>query len=220
MRYLKNLIGSFKEIFLLLILQYIGLFICFICFGENMAIIVGTIFVCLAEIIYIFYKFKTQRMKLKMCNFFPYLLLGIGISCSYNMLLFALNLGNVVNTDINIILSIICSGIIGPIFEEVLFRYSFMNKLRNFNKKVPSIIISSVVFALCHTGFITIIYAFIVGIINSYLYIKRKNILIPIVIHMTGNIFVNLLTDFNLYILIISLFLTILSCIIINVKND
>lgn len=220
MRYLKNLIGSFKEIFLLLILQYMGLFICFICFGENKAIITGTIFVCLAEIIYIFYKFKTQKIKIVMCNIFPYLLLGIGISCSYNMLLFVLNLGNVVNTDINIILNIVCSGIIGPIFEEVLFRYSFIDKLRKFNKERAAIIISSVVFALCHTGFTTIIYAFIVGSVNSYLYVKRKNILIPIVIHMAGNIFVNLLTDFNLYILIIGLFLTILSCTIINVKKD
>lgn len=220
MKYFKNFICSFKEIFLLLILQYLALFICFICLGEDKTIITGTILICIIQVIYIIYKYRKKNKRIEECNLFPYLLLGVGISCSYNMILFSMNLGNVVNTDINLVLNIICSGIIGPIFEEVLFRYSFMENLRKFNKEKTSIVISSVVFALCHTGITTIIYAFIIGLINSYLYVKKKNILIPIIIHISGNIFVNLITDFNLYILIIGLFLTILSCTIISTSKD
>ena len=83
-----------------------------------------------------------------------------------------------------------------------------------------SIIISSIVFAICHTGITTIIYAFIIGLVNSYLYIKKKNILVPIVIHMSANIFVNVLNIFNPYILIIGIFLIVLSVTIIREGKD
>ena len=113
--------------------------------------------------------------------------MGIGITTSYNMLLFAMGLGNNVMVDMNIFLNILASGIVGPIFEEILFRYSFVNSLKKF---------------------------------NAYLYLKKKDILIPIVIHMSANIFVNILNSYNLYVLVIGIFLVILSTIIIRISKD
>lgn len=220
MKYLKNLILSFKEIFLLFILQYAILLSCLFVFGMNKSIIIGSIFICIIEIIYVVFKYKGKKIKVEQYNLFPYILLGIGITTTYNMILFAMNLGNEVNTNINIVFNIICSGIIGPIFEETLFRYSFINYLKKFNSTKMSIIISSIVFAICHTGITTIIYAFIIGLVNSYLYIKKKNILVPIVIHMSANIFVNVLNIFNPYILIIGIFLIVLSVTIIREGKD
>ena len=220
MKYLKNLILSFKEIFLLFILQYAILLSCLFVFGMNKSIIIGSIFICIIEIIYVVFKYKDKKIKVEQYNLFPYILLGIGITTTYNMILFAMNLGNEVNTNINIVFNIICSGIIGPIFEETLFRYSFINYLKKFNSTKMSIIISSIVFAICHTGITTIIYAFIIGLVNSYLYIKKKNILVPIVIHMSANIFVNVLNIFNPYILIIGIFLIVLSVTIIREGKD
>ena len=220
MKYLKNLILSFKEIFLLFILQYAILIFCLFIFGMNKSIIIGSIFICIIEIIYIVFKYKDKKIKVEQYNLFPYILLGIGITTTYNMILFAMNLGNEVNTNINIVFNIICSGIVGPIFEETLFRYSFINYLKKFNSTKMSIIISSIVFAICHTGITTIIYAFIIGLVNSYLYIKKKNILVPIVIHMSANIFVNVLNIFNPYILIIGIFLIVLSVTIIREGKD
>lgn len=220
MKYLKNLILSFKEIFLLFILQYVILIFCMFIFGMDKSIIIGSIFICIVEIIYVVFKYKDKKIKVDQCNLFPYILLGIGITTTYNMILFAMNLGNEVNTNINIVFNIICSGIVGPIFEETLFRYSFINYLKKFNSTKMSIIISSIVFAICHTGITTIIYAFIIGLVNSYLYIKKKNILVPIVIHMSANIFVNVLNIFNPYILIIGIFLIVLSVTIIREGKD
>lgn len=220
MKYLKNLILSFKEIFLLFILQYAILISCLFIFGMNKSIIIGSIFICIIEIIYVVFKYKDKKIKVEQYNLFPYILLGIGITTTYNMILFAMNLGNEVNTNINIVFDIICSGVVGPIFEETLFRYSFINYLKKFNSTKMSIIISSIVFAICHTGITTIIYAFIIGLVNSYLYIKKKNILVPIVIHMSANIFVNVLNIFNPYILIIGIFLIVLSVTIIREGKD
>ena len=220
MKYLKNLILSFREIFLLFILQYAIIISCLYIFGMNKSIIIGSIFICIIEIIYVVFKYKDKKIKVDQYNLFPYILLGIGITTTYNMILFAMNLGNEVNTNINIVFNIICSGIVGPIFEETLFRYSFINYLKKFNSTKMSIIISSIVFAICHTGITTIIYAFIIGLVNSYLYIKKKNILVPIVIHMSANIFVNVLNIFNPYILIIGIFLIVLSVTIIREGKD
>ena len=220
MKYLKNLILSFKETFLLFILQYAILLSCLFVFGMNKSIIIGSIFICIIEIIYVIFKYKGKKIKVEQYNLFPYILLGIGVTTTYNMILFAMNLGNEVNTNINIVFNIICSGIIGPIFEETLFRYSFINYLKKFNSTKMSIIISSIVFAICHTGITTIIYAFIIGLVNSYLYIKKENILVPIVIHMSANIFVNVLNIFNPYILIIGIFLIVLSVTIIREGKD
>lgn len=220
MKYLKNLILSFREIFLLFILQYAIIISCLFIFGMDKSIIIGSIFICIIEIIYVIFRYKGKKIKVEQYNLFPYILLGIGITTTYNMILFAMNLGNEVNTNINIVFNIICSGIVGPIFEETLFRYSFINYLKKFNSTKMSIIISSIVFAICHTGITTIIYAFIIGLVNSYLYIKKKNILVPIVIHMSTNIFVNVLNIFNPYILIIGIFLIVLSVTIIRDGKD
>lgn len=220
MKYLKNLILSFREIFLLFILQYAIIISCLFIFGMDKSIIIGSIFICIIEIIYVIFKYKGKKIKVEQYNLFPYILLGIGITTTYNMILFAMNLGNEVDTNINIVFNIICSGIVGPIFEETLFRYSFINYLKKFNNTKMSIIISSIVFAICHTGITTIMYAFIIGLVNSYLYIKKKNILVPIVIHMSANIFVNVLNIFNPYILIIGIFLIVLSVTIIRDGKD
>lgn len=216
MKYIKNLILSLKEIFIMMFLHYLILVITILIFGMNKAIILGSIFLCVLEIIYIVYKIRNDKLSFKSNNYLPYVLLGIGIASSYNMLLFFFNIRKDITTDINIIFNIICSGIIGPVFEEVLFRYSFINYLEKFNNNKKVIIISSIVFALCHTAFDSMIFALIIGFTNSYLYVKKRNILIPIVIHVSANIFVNFLYDFNIYILLLSLVLIIIGIIIIK----
>lgn len=220
MKYLKKLILSFKEIFFIFILQYAVLIACIVCLGKDRSIIIGTIIVCIVEILYVIFRLKNDKIVIGRHNLFPYVLMGIGITTSYNMFLYAMKLGNKNIVDINIFLNIVASGIVGPIFEETLFRYSFINSLKKFNSQKMVIFISSLVFAICHTGITTCIYAFIIGIVNAYLYMEKKDILIPIVIHMSANIFVNILNSYNLYVLIIGIFLVILSTIIIRNCKD
>lgn len=220
MKYLKSLIFAFKEIFIMFILQYAVLIACIVCLGKDRSIVIGTILVCAVEILYVIFKLRNGKPAIGKHNLFPYALMGIGITTSYNMLLFAMGLGNNVMVDMNIFLNILASGIVGPIFEEILFRYSFVNSLKKFNSQKMVIFISSLVFAICHTEITTCIYAFIIGMVNAYLYLKKKDILIPIVIHMSANIFVNILNSYNLYVLVIGIFLVILSTIIIRICKD
>ena len=182
MKYLKSLIFAFKEIFIMFILQYAVLIACIVCLGKDRSIVIGTILVCAVEILYVIFKLKNGKPAIGKHNLFPYALMGIGITTSYNMLLFAMGLGNNVMVDMNIFLNILASGIVGPIFEEILFRYSFVNSLKKFNSQKMVIFISSLVFAICHTGITTCIYAFIIGMVNAYLYLKKKDILILVMI--------------------------------------
>lgn len=217
MKYLLKLFLSLKEVFILIFLQYIILFICFTIFGPNNSLIIGSILIIFLQIIYIIYKGKNIKFKGKYMSYIPFILLGIGICSIYNMVIFGLGLEKEITTDIPILFNIFCSGIIGPIFEEFLFRYDLISRLSLFNKKKWVIIlISSIIFALSHTGITTIIYAFIVGIINSYIYMRDKDIIKPIVVHMAMNTFVIFLTGYNLYILTLSILLIIVSVLIIK----
>ena len=205
MKYIKNLFLSIREILLIMLIQYILLFGCIMIFGMDKSIILGTIILSIFELIYIFIKLKGIKLSFKH-NYFSYMLLGISISIIYNMIIFKLGIKFDI-TSIPIILDIIASDIIGPIFEEILFRYSLINKLSKFNNNTLCIIISSFIFAICHNGITTIIYAFIIGLFNSYYYIKKKDILVPIIIHISANIISSFLFDFNPYILILGIFL-------------
>lgn len=212
---MKNLVLSLKEIFIMILIQYITIFIIF-CTNKN--IILANIIILIEELIYIITKIR--NIKFNNDNYFPYIIFGISICIIYNMIIFLLGHKNNITTDINIILSIISTGLIGPIFEELLFRYSFINKLNKYNyNSVIIIFISSVIFSILHTNLINMIYALIIGIINSYLYIKKKNISIPIVIHISINILSIFLTNFNIYILSLGIILSIISLVIFRIKK-
>ena len=220
MKYLGKLFLSLREIFIVMIIQYAFLIMCVLTLGVDKSVIWGSILLCIFEVIYIVWKGKKSKFRISNSSYFPYLLLGIGIAVVYNMIIFKMELGHDVNMDFPIVLNIICSGIIGPIFEEILFRYDLIWRLEKFNTNHWVIIIlSGVIFGLFHTGIVTIIYATIVGIINSYIYIKDKDIIKPIILHIAGNIFVNLLFGYNTLVLILGVILTILGLLMIR-NND
>ncbi len=227
MKYLWKLFLSLKEIFIMMILQYVILILCVLTIGIDKSIIWGSILLMIFEIVYIIWKLKSMdfdvkidRKNLNYKSYFPYVLIGIGIATVYNMIIFKLGFEQEVTTDFPIILNILCSGIVGPMFEEVLFRYDFIRRLEMFNsRKLVIILLSGSIFGLMHTGITTIIYAIIVGLINSYIYIKDKDIMKPIMLHMAGNIFVNFLFGYNIWILIFGIILIVLGWLIIRDNN-
>ena len=108
--------------------------------------------------------------------------------------------------------------ILSPIIEELLFRGLF---LRRFNKELNvtlAILISSVLFGVCH-NFGGILGAILFGICVSILYIKSKNILVPIFAHFLNNLLsfllalsgVEYLIQSNLAIIILIIILAIVS---------
>lgn len=220
MFYLKKLLLSLKEIFLVMIIQYILLISIILLLGMDKAIIYGSIVLSLFELFFIIWKSKNINFKFTESAYFAYMILGIGIATIYNMVIFKLDLNKEATVDFPIILNLICSGIIGPIFEEILFRHNLTLKLEKINNnKFTTIILAGIVFGLCHTGIVTIIYATTIGIVNTYIYIKDKDIIKPIILHISGNIFVNLLYGYNSVILILGIILIIIGLLIIKRDN-
>lgn len=227
MKYLWNLLLSVKEIFIIMLMQYIMLFICVFSMGIDKSIIWGTIFLVAFEIIYIIWKISSIKRKGNHINFsifklyyFPYVLIGIGINLLYNMIIFKQGMEFDVTVKFPILITIICSGIIGPIFEELLSKYDLINRLEKFNSnKYLIIVLSSVIFGIMHINMVSSIYGFIVGIISSCIYMKDKDFAKPLIMHMAGNICAVFLTGYNPIILILGIILTIVGFLIIRFKK-
>jgi membrane protease YdiL (CAAX protease family) len=85
---------------------------------------------------------------------------------------------------------IIVTSIVGPIFEEIIFRQIIFGSLYSrFNFWIAAII-SSLIFAAVHFDFTHIIIYTAMGLVFSFLYVKTKRILVPIVAHVSMNTFV------------------------------
>lgn len=94
----------------------------------------------------------------------------------------------IININNNLIITIVLTGIIGPILEEYLFRGIAYNKLKEISSKLTSKILVSLVFALMHPNVFQAVYAFILSYILCEIYDKTKNIKSLIIIHMIGNL--------------------------------
>jgi len=98
---------------------------------------------------------------------------------------------NLIIRNIDIILSIFYIPI-AIIYEEILFRgviYGFLKKYLKFNTLI-SLFITSILFSFMHSNSINIIDVlniFILGMFLNYVYIKKENILYPIMIHFVYN---------------------------------
>lgn len=85
---------------------------------------------------------------------------------------------------------IIVTSVVGPIFEEIIFRQIIFGSLyTRFNFWIAAII-SSLIFAAVHFDFTHIIIYAAMGLVFSFLYVKTKRILVPIVAHVSMNTFV------------------------------
>ena len=77
--------------------------------------------------------------------------------------------------------------LISPICEELIFRGIFLTKLNLVIPVVFAVLISALAFAALH-NFGSITSAFIFGICMAILYLKTKNILVPIFAHILNNL--------------------------------
>jgi membrane protease YdiL (CAAX protease family) len=83
---------------------------------------------------------------------------------------------------------ILVAVVIGPIFEELIFRKGFIDAIGNYNSRI-AIFVSAASFALFHGNITQAIYTFGVGLMLSWVYTKTKNIIYPIALHMLMNFF-------------------------------
>ena len=225
--YIKKLLKSLIPLYILLLLNPILLFIIASVYAtyniDNLTSFInnyGGIILILTNITYIIYIIKKHRIKVNKYNLidnYPKIYLFISIPLFLNSLILLIN--NQKIPTINIYIALFGSVIIGPILEELVFRYLIYNNLNKFNKKNTSIILSSIIFALVHNGFINIVYAFIIGTILTIIYSKNKNIKEVIILHMVANLMSLLIKEYNPIILISSFLCLIFSLYIIKMNK-
>ena len=185
--------------------------------SKSLLIILITMLIFIPLFYSMYKKYKVKNNFNKKNVIIP-IILGITISLIYNILIFYLNnfiefTDNFQVSKLPLIIQIICSGICGPILEELVFRGILYNKLKSFNKKKIAIILCCIIFALFHTDIVNCLYALIVSFILIYLYDKYKSLKAPIIMHVTLNTTIILLLNiiiknyfiFNLYLVLISI---------------
>ena len=225
---MKKLWSSIKNIIYTYIVQYLLILIGIISYIAltkdvniitnqdklNTFTIIGS---AISAIILSIYLYKKHRIKESIPNLKKIILmvlLGIGISLFYNMLTIKYQVNNIFNINKFILIPYIV--IIAPIYEELIFRYVSLRIAKDNYKKLTAIIIISILFAIMHTDIFSIIYAFILGIILSYIYLKYKNIIYPIILHISANLMSIFITEFNLLALIISVIILLTTTIYIK----
>ena len=95
----------------------------------------------------------------------------------------------------NLILSAIFVGILFPILEEILFRRILCNSLLALGEK-KAIIISAAIFGLIHGNLYQFAYAFLIGLVLGYVYVKTGKLIYTIVFHCIINLYAGVLTEF------------------------
>ena len=169
-------------------------------------------------ILLIIYFYKTNRIKDNVVQrnvYFIFVYFVLSVSIFLNMLFFYFNVNKEVSDGVSIFLLIISSGLLGPIVEEYLFRKILLNRLLKRYSIKKAIIVESFIFSLFHTSINGFIYAFIIGMLLSIVYVKYKNIRLVILCHMISNIFVLFLSCYNFNILLLSFLCLIISLLII-----
>jgi len=84
--------------------------------------------------------------------------------------------------------SIIRALVFAPFLEELLFRGIVLNKVKEKYSAIVAVLFSSTLFAVYHMDFEQAILAFFAGLIFGYIYIKKGNLSIVILIHFLNNL--------------------------------
>lgn len=117
-------------------------------------------------------------------------------------------------------------AIIGPIFEELIFRGLLLKKLRVYGDKT-AIIYTSIAFGLFHTNISQILFAAVIGVVLGYIVCKTNNIKYSIMIHIIINMLSSIATIISsagldaiqtVYVVVITL-ITIAAVIVVPIKG-
>lgn len=77
-------------------------------------------------------------------------------------------------------------AVLAPIFEELVFRKLIIDRTIRYGE-LMSILFSSLAFGLFHCNLYQIFYAFVLGLILGYVYVRTGNVILTIIMHMCVN---------------------------------
>lgn len=84
-------------------------------------------------------------------------------------------------------LALMSTVFLAPVVEEIIFRGYMLNRLLSWFDEKLSVLIVSLIFALCHVSLIWIVYAFLMGEVLAKVSIKEDNISYSMALHMGFN---------------------------------
>lgn len=175
---------------------------------------------------------KKEKKKLKISGFLLLIAILIGSAQIVNIItqiiltiiksIFSIQINNnvaeLMETSDSISL-ILFAVILGPLFEELIFRGTLLKKLRVFGDKT-AIIYTAIAFGLFHCNIAQIPFAITAGLILAYTVVKTNNIVYSIILHMILNglsvALTILLLKENQYTIIMLIMLLIFACIILT----
>ena len=88
----------------------------------------------------------------------------------------------------NLILGLVCYGLITPFAEELLFRGIIYGYLRRMTKLRPAMLLSAALFGMYHMNYVQGIYGFLMGCLMVYAYEYFGSIKAALAIHAISNI--------------------------------
>lgn len=98
-------------------------------------------------------------------------------------------------SDTDLIFSLIFVGIIGPIVEELMFRKLIIDRLTEYSTAV-AVLFPALLFGLFHGNLYQLFYAFAVGVVFSYIYVKTGKIIYSVILHVSVNLLCGVIPSF------------------------
>lgn len=93
---------------------------------------------------------------------------------------------NEVIFDSNLLLNILYASIVGPIFEELIFRKLLLDKLRRFGE-LPAILLTGLAFGFFHMNLSQFFYAAVLGFIFAFVTLRTNTVIYSILLHIMVN---------------------------------
>lgn len=97
------------------------------------------------------------------------------------------NYVNSMISETSLLYNVLTVGILAPIWEEILFRKMIIDRMNRLGDRA-AILTSALIFALIHGNFYQFFYAFAVGILFGYIYVRTGKIRWTILFHILLNL--------------------------------
>lgn len=137
----------------------------------------------------------TRKFDMKPSQFFKLLVMCFPLmyvgSLIGNMLSSLLSGGNASNSVSDLAMqfdvwNVVFLVILGPLFEEWIFRKELISRTRKYGEKT-AIVFSSLFFGLVHMNLFQFFYAFALGLVFGYVYVRTSKLRYSVAMHMFVN---------------------------------
>ena len=138
---------------------------------------------------------ETRKFDMKPGQFFKLLVMCFPLmyvgSLIGNMLASLLSGGNASNSVSDLAMqfdvwNVVFLVILGPLFEEWIFRKELISRTRKYGEKT-AIVFSALLFGLVHMNLFQFFYAFALGLVFGYVYVRTSKLRYSVVMHMFVN---------------------------------